>query len=115
MRTAFGIMLGIALCAASSAFGQAQVECRGDIEKLCKDVKAGEGRTLKCLREHEAELSQPCRAQLNTATQYMACVDDGIRLCPGLQPNWGALMACLRTHIDELSSQCKSEIRKTRP
>jgi hypothetical protein len=43
---------------------QAMRACRGDIQKLCKDVKAGEGRIADCLREHKGELSQGCAAQI---------------------------------------------------
>src|SRR5262245_45126790 len=106
MRTMVGLAIAIALCTASMVAAQ-QAECSGDIDKFCKDVQVGEGRTLKCLREHEAELSGPCKAQLNTAAQYMACVDDGIRLCPGLQPSWAKLIKCLRTHTTDLSSACR--------
>lgn len=38
--------------------------CRGDAQKLCKDVKAGAGRIADCLRQHQGELSERCAAQL---------------------------------------------------
>jgi hypothetical protein len=38
--------------------------CHGDVQKLCKDVKPGEGRILECLKQHQAELSQGCAAQV---------------------------------------------------
>jgi len=38
--------------------------CKGDAEKVCKDVKPGEGRILKCLKQHETELSPSCKEQL---------------------------------------------------
>src|SRR5262249_36934696 len=114
MRTALGIVLGILLWTAGTAVAQ-QAEGQADVAKFCKDIQAGEGRTLKCLQEHEADLSKPCRAQLNTAMQYMACLDDGIRLCPGLQPSWGRLIKCLRTHSTDPSSACREQIRKSRP
>lgn len=34
--------------------------CRGDVEKFCKGVEPGEGRLIKCLQEHKAELSKDC-------------------------------------------------------
>jgi Cysteine rich repeat len=40
--------------------------CRGDTQKFCKDVLPGEGRILKCLREHMQELSNACRKILET-------------------------------------------------
>ena len=36
--------------------------CKADMEKFCKDVKPGEGRIVKCMKEHEAELSEACKA-----------------------------------------------------
>lgn len=36
--------------------------CKGDVEKLCKDVKPGEGRIRDCLKAHEAEISAGCKA-----------------------------------------------------
>ncbi|MGC2048046.1 MAG: cysteine rich repeat-containing protein [Gallionella sp.] len=39
--------------------------CKGDAEKVCKDVKPAEGRILKCLKQHEAELSPSCKEQMN--------------------------------------------------
>ena len=38
--------------------------CKGDAEKVCKDVKPGEGRILRCLKQHEAELSPSCKEQM---------------------------------------------------
>ncbi|MCX5796261.1 MAG: cysteine rich repeat-containing protein [Elusimicrobia bacterium] len=38
--------------------------CKDDSEKLCKDVEAGKGGKIKCLKEHKAELSEACKAAL---------------------------------------------------
>lgn len=35
--------------------------CRGDVDKLCKEVQPGEGRVHKCLRDNSAKLSQACK------------------------------------------------------
>ncbi len=40
---------------------EAQQACSGDMEKYCKDVKPGEGRIIRCLREHMQELSAACK------------------------------------------------------
>ena len=38
--------------------------CHADLEKVCEHVKAGEGRVMKCLREHKADLSAGCQASI---------------------------------------------------
>ncbi|GIL40767.1 cysteine rich repeat-containing protein [Roseiterribacter gracilis] len=38
--------------------------CTPDAQKFCKDVERGEGRIVKCLRDHAAELSPACKAGL---------------------------------------------------
>jgi hypothetical protein len=35
--------------------------CMPDIKAFCKDVKPGEGRIVRCLKQHENELSEACR------------------------------------------------------
>ena len=37
--------------------------CKPDVEKFCQDVQPGHGRVAVCLRAHEAELSDACKAQ----------------------------------------------------
>lgn len=41
--------------------------CRADAAKLCKDEKPGEGRIAICLKAHEKELSDPCKAAIANA------------------------------------------------
>jgi hypothetical protein len=35
--------------------------CAADYKKLCPDVRMGGGRIVRCLKEHDADLSAPCR------------------------------------------------------
>lgn len=39
--------------------------CKEEVKRLCPGIKPGEGRVLKCLREHKKELSEPCRNALD--------------------------------------------------
>jgi len=39
---------------------EGQEACKEDGEKFCKDVKPGEGRIIRCLKEHQSELSSDC-------------------------------------------------------
>jgi len=46
---------------AVTALAHGATECKGDIEKHCGSVKAGEGRILDCLQKHESELTPRCK------------------------------------------------------
>ncbi len=35
-------------------------ECKSDTGKFCKDIKPGQGRIIRCLKQHQAELSPGC-------------------------------------------------------
>ena len=35
--------------------------CKNDVSQFCKDTKPGRGRVLKCLKQHEDELSADCK------------------------------------------------------
>ncbi len=36
--------------------------CRPDAQKFCKGVRPGKGRIISCLKSHESELSDSCKA-----------------------------------------------------
>lgn len=38
--------------------------CKGDMEKVCADVKPGGGAKIRCLKENESKLSPACREAL---------------------------------------------------
>ena len=50
----------IRLDRAISALNYVAGQCRGDIQSLCAEVQAGEGRIIECLNENADKLSQPC-------------------------------------------------------
>lgn len=47
---------------------QARQACAGDVQKFCKDVQAGQGRLLTCLKNNYEGLSQECK---NTFSEAM--------------------------------------------
>jgi hypothetical protein len=48
---------------------KAHEACKADIQKLCADVKPGEGRIHQCLKAHESELSAACKEKMEHAKE----------------------------------------------
>jgi len=94
--------------------------CREDMERLCSDVKPGGGAKIRCLKDHEDELSDACRAQIAEHSQrgngkLKACGDDAKRLCPKEEPGHGGVLRCLRDHEADLSSECRDALGQAQP
>jgi hypothetical protein len=49
---------------ARARFKEVHAACRDDARKFCTNVPPGKGRVAVCLHEHEADLSDSCKAQL---------------------------------------------------
>jgi hypothetical protein len=45
--------------------------CAGDMEKYCSDVQQGGGRVLKCLKEHQSDLSPECSQMMSAMMEKM--------------------------------------------
>ena len=43
---------------------EAMAACKDDAQKLCARVKPGKGRMIRCLKQHQSELSPGCAAAL---------------------------------------------------
>ncbi len=43
-------------------FKKGREACKADIEKFCKGITPGGGAIIKCLKEHNAELSEECKS-----------------------------------------------------
>ena len=87
----------------SNVYSQRGGACAEDISKFCKDVKPGGGRTAKCLKEHENELSGACKdeiAQVRTRFKETAeaCHDDMLKFCKDIEPGGGGIAKCLREY-----------------
>ena len=50
-------------CRAKISEAQSHHPCMKDMERLCKDVQAGQGRMAECMKKHEAQLSPECKAR----------------------------------------------------
>ncbi|TBR26026.1 hypothetical protein EPO15_01060 [bacterium] len=96
----------------------AEEACKADKEKFCKDVEPGEGRIMKCLKEHDAELSESCKAmsgKIKEKHEKMkamkekgeACKADKEKFCKDVKPGEGRIVECLKAHEAELSEGCR--------
>jgi hypothetical protein len=100
--------------------------CAEDIAKFCKDAKSDSQSPLKCLKEHENELSEACKAyelkkaskrletreEIRARTRFRrACRDDIAKLCKGVNPADGGLIKCLQEHEKELSGLCSENLK----
>src|SRR6266446_5552474 len=79
--------------------------CAEDTKKFCKDVQPGGGRILKCLKEHETELSQACKDQRAQMKEKIieklkdfqaACKDDIQSHCKEVKVGGGRILKCLK-------------------
>lgn len=113
-------VLSIVFCGfvvATAGRVRAEDACRVDAEKICRGVRPGGGRIIRCLQEHEAELSPACRSQFaagreKAAAFKTACGADAQKLCADVKPGGGRVVQCLRSHEGELSDACRGAITK---
>lgn len=66
---AAGLMLSDAAHAQNLSAAQMQAlrtACETDVKKLCNGVQPGGGRILLCLKEHQAEVTPPCKDSVAT-------------------------------------------------
>jgi hypothetical protein len=60
----------IAFFVPTAAF--AKGECKEDKQKFCKDVVEAKGDVRSCMKQHEAELSDTCKAALEAKAKAKA-------------------------------------------
>lgn len=101
-----GAFVAALLCVAGARAADApgQAACRSDARSLCSQVGPGGGRIAGCLKEHESQLSEACRAALPTMQRCAAEVQE---LC-GSAGDRRARRACLRDQAAKLSPECRS-------
>ena len=91
--------------------GKAAAACQADLEKFCKDVKPGGGRLIKCLKDHEADLSAGCKAvreeKKGKFLENHPCASDMAKFCKDLQGKDRA--ACMKEHAKDLSAACQAK------
>jgi hypothetical protein len=114
---AFFTTAGAAQQSAAEGSAKSKGACKQDVEKLCKDVKPGEGRMLSCLKEHQKEVSPKCAGHLKQVQQGMkqlsaACEPDVEKYCFDAPIGKGGMASCLKKHSADLSPDCKAAVAK---
>ncbi len=93
--------------------------CHADIEKFCKDTPRGKGAIVKCLKEHETEVSMECKEKGHEMKMHMKekmkdmrqhCKEDFKKFCADVKGKRGAKLECLKSHEAELSPTCKETL-----
>jgi hypothetical protein len=89
--------------------------CSADVQRLCGEVRPGQGRVFRCLRAKEAEVSPACKAHVRQRREEFrearaACAPDVQRFCKDVRPGQGRVVACLKAHQADLAPACKQEL-----
>ena len=88
--------------------------CMDELERFCRDVQPGEGRIIKCLQEHDRNLSPVCRDKIQNILKRLdeakqACAPDIEKFCADVIPGGGRLIKCLKPHFGELTPACREK------
>jgi hypothetical protein len=79
--------------------------CRSDAQSHCPTVIPGGGRVAQCLKEHEAELTASCKAQLATILECSQQVKD---ICGAQATSPRGIRSCFAEHASKFSAACSS-------
>jgi hypothetical protein len=86
--------------------------CAADIKEKCAGVEPGDGRIKACVKEHFAELSEPCQQRLaRLAAIGKACAADVKQSCANVKPRRrGPIQACIKGVLSNLSDACRDAL-----
>jgi hypothetical protein len=100
--------------------------CQADIEKLCAEVEKGQGRIMRCLKEHSGDLSADCKTILDRRGKQAGerqaarqqrrlaarrvCDADMQKYCKDAMGNRDEMAECLRTHQKDFSAECSEKV-----
>ena len=112
-----GLVLVMWAGVSDAAQAQGQGPCADDVAKYCKDVQPGGGRIVRCLKQHENDLSPACKqnaAEVKKKGQEVraACEDDVLRFCNDIKFGGGRIINCLKQHEQELTPDCKAKMQQ---
>lgn len=103
-----------AIAADAPAAPSTREACAADFVKHCAGKTPGTDEARACMRDHQAELSEPCRTAIEARRQERrervkaACTADIAKFCNTGSPTGEGVGRCLRDHKAELSETCKA-------
>jgi hypothetical protein len=102
----------LVVTAPQETLAEAGEACRMDANRLCPDMRPGDGKLMDCLRSRWDLLFPGCREAMWAAQekrdQFQAvCGKDLDRWCKGIRPGEGRVVACLKQHAGDLSAVCR--------
>jgi hypothetical protein len=119
-------ILCLSVTFSSSLYAANNNPCGNDIMKFCKNVNPENNGILKCLEEHESELSKACLAYevkmegLKGERREIArgkkrflqdCKDDISKFCKDADLQPGGYAKCIREKENSVSARCKAWIK----
>lgn len=112
---AVAAMLAMILATGALANAQTKNPCADDVAKYCKDVTPGGGRLVRCLKQHEGELSPECKtsqekARARATEAHDACADDVQKFCKEVTPGGGRIIRCFNDKSKTLSPECRDKL-----
>lgn len=93
--------------------------CMGDVQKFCATAHKGHGEVMKCLKEHDKEISPACQIKMADASEKMKeklkgiitnCKKDAQKFCKDVPRGHGGKVKCLEENKEKLSASCKSSL-----
>jgi hypothetical protein len=108
---AFALLLLLGSTGAMAQQSAVRQACAAEIKRLCGEVQPGDGRLRGCVREHFAQLPEPCKqALLSSVAVVKICKADVERTCANVEPGGGRIQACIKDHFREYSEPCREAL-----
>jgi hypothetical protein len=104
----FLVVAAAAVTCSSAALAQASPlasACRADVSAHCAGTRPGAGRIAACLKQHEAQLSPGCKAQIGVIGE---CSQQAQKVCGPDVSTPGVMRDCFKARSGEFSTSCRS-------
>lgn len=114
INTLFSVLIFVTISQTTFAL-ESEHPCKVDKEKFCSSIEKGDGRIVKCLKEHENELSPSCKAFKESKKESRqqareVCKEDVKKLCDSVEQGEGRKVKCLIEKQSQASPACQQAI-----